>query len=100
MDLNTLSYYFSIGILSIGILSFIVSRFKHKYIASSVVLAVGTRISYFIYEELIGKIDNILFFFIMIFFIIGIIMTSISILLQNDGRQNGVNEVETAEVKE
>lgn len=83
---NTLSYGFSIIILLIGIISFLMSNFRMKYLSAAVVLSVGTRAMYWAAIELKDIVPTVLFMFLIGFFALGIFFSTIGIALSNDGR--------------
>lgn len=82
VDVNTLSIYISIGIMLLGIFVFLASGFKSKYISASVVLGVGLRLSYVVYFEMQSLVPDVLIGLTLVFFVGGIVGTTISILLR------------------
>lgn len=93
IDCNMISYSFSVAILLIGAISFLMSNFRMRYLSASVVLSVGTRIMYWAALELKDMVSSVLFMFIISFFALGIFSSTLGIALSNDGRTK--NDVST-----
>ena len=88
IDTNLLSYGFSVVVLLIGVISFLMSDFKMKYLSAAVVLSVGTRTMYWAAIELKDIVPTVLFIFLIGFFALGIFFSTMGIALSNDGRND------------
>ena len=86
IDYNIISYSFSIITISIGLIMFLFSNFRMKYLSGFVILSLGSRIGYWLFVEIGNEISLVLKIAMIIFFGLIILSSSIGILLSNDGK--------------
>lgn len=85
---NLISLYLSWGILILGILAFLFSNLKLKYLTSSVILAIGLRLAYWVYLEMESFLSPFWMVCLLGAFLIGIIGSSISILFSVPAKED------------
>ena len=94
IDTNYISYLISVGLIIIGVIAFLFSNLRIKYLNAAVISSVGLRLVYWTYIELIkinitSLVAKIIMHAAIGMFILGVLGSSISILLRNDGRKTG-----------
>lgn len=86
IDSNMISYGISVALIFIGIISFAITL-KFKYLNGFVILSVGQRIAYWVYDILKSEEPRWLILLILGFFCCGIFFSALGILLKNDVKE-------------
>ena len=93
IEINTLSYSFSLIILFIGITLFFISNFRLKYLNVSVTLSISTRLMYLISVELSNsECLEILAILGLLTFAFAILFLVLGEVLRNDSRMRKKNQ--------